>query len=151
GMAPIVLHAPRGTGGRRMTIRGEIIGVAYSDADVVEFLRQAGRPDGERALDDHGGGGGRGGLAHEYGAACRRPPGEGGVAQSLGNLVEATPAVFAGAVFALFGLGLLVWTAVRARHRRPVYEGAAPGRSATVAASVAVASLALGLWCFSRV
>ncbi|PBO17850.1 hypothetical protein CLM83_15740 [Streptomyces albidoflavus] len=64
---------------------------------------------------------------------------------------SATPAVFAGAVFALFGLGLLVWTAVRARHRRPVYEGAAPGRSATVAASVAVASLALGLWCFSRV
>ncbi|MCU7704967.1 hypothetical protein ACGILS_06255 [Streptomyces albidoflavus] len=78
-------------------------------------------------------------------------PGEGGPAQPLGNLVEATPAVFAGAVFALFGLGLLVWTAVRARHRRPVYEGAAPGRSATVAASVAVASLALGLWCFSRV
>ncbi|NEC94199.1 hypothetical protein G3I57_02510 [Streptomyces albidoflavus] len=78
-------------------------------------------------------------------------PGEGGVAQSLGNLVEATPAVFAGAVLALFGLGLLVWTTVRARHRRPVYEGAAPGRSATVAASVAVASLALGLWCFSRV
>ncbi|OWA09598.1 hypothetical protein B9W68_16990 [Streptomyces sp. CS227] len=77
-------------------------------------------------------------------------PGEGGVAQPLGNLVEATPAAFAGAVFALFGLGLLVWTAVRARHRRPVYEGAGPGRSAAVAASVAVASLALGLWCFSR-
>ncbi|MHC8562793.1 hypothetical protein OIM90_13905 [Streptomyces sp. AD16] len=54
-------------------------------------------------------------------------------------------------MFALFGLGLLVWTAVRARHRRPVYEGAAPGRSATVAASVAVAALALGLWCFSRI
>ncbi|MFI1312625.1 hypothetical protein ACH4TS_21160 [Streptomyces albidoflavus] len=78
-------------------------------------------------------------------------PGEGGVAQPLGNLVEATPAAFAGAVFALFGLGLLVWTAVRARHRRPVYEGVAPGRSAAVAASVAVASLALGLWCFSRI
>ncbi|MBL3805931.1 hypothetical protein [Streptomyces sp. BRB081] len=78
-------------------------------------------------------------------------PGGGGAAQPLGNLVEATPAAFAGAVFALFGLGLLVWTAVRARHRRPVYEGAAPGTSAAVSALAAVASLVLGLWCFSRV
>ncbi|MEU7377655.1 hypothetical protein [Streptomyces albidoflavus] len=68
-MAPIVLHAPRGTGGRRMTIRGEIIGVAYSDADVVEFLRQAGLPDGEDGLlDDPGWVEWRGAPAHEYGA-----------------------------------------------------------------------------------
>ncbi|MEU2893174.1 hypothetical protein [Streptomyces albidoflavus] len=89
-------------------------------------------------------------VVQEPGAPLATPGGS-GVAQPLGDLVEATPAVFAGAVFALFGLGLLVWTAVRARHRRPVYEGAAPGRSATVAASVAVAALALGLWCFSRI
>ncbi|WP_257005219.1 hypothetical protein, partial [Streptomyces albidoflavus] len=92
-------------------------------------------------------------------AAEAETPGANGIAMQTSAEPEhvadaeqsATPAVFAGAVFALFGLGLLVWTAVRARHRRPVYEGAAPGRSATVAASVAVASLALGLWCFSRV
>ncbi|MBL3808493.1 hypothetical protein ACFWDF_30625 [Streptomyces diastaticus] len=73
-MAPIVLHAPRGTGGRRMTIRGEIIGVAYSDADVVEFLRQAGLPDGERLLDDPGWVEWRGGPAREYGAGAPRQP-----------------------------------------------------------------------------
>ncbi|MFD5027030.1 hypothetical protein [Streptomyces sp. NPDC058373] len=66
--APIVLHAPRGSGGRRMTIRGEIIGVAYSDADVVEFLRQSGLPDGERLLDDPGWVEWRGGPAHDYAA-----------------------------------------------------------------------------------
>ncbi|RPK79393.1 hypothetical protein EES47_29755 [Streptomyces sp. ADI98-12] len=51
-----------------MTIRGEIIGVAYSDRDVVEFLRQAGLPDGERLLDDPGWVEWRGADAHEYGA-----------------------------------------------------------------------------------
>ncbi|MFI8119113.1 hypothetical protein ACIF8Q_07355 [Streptomyces albidoflavus] len=66
--APIVLHAPRGTGGRRMTIRGEIIGVAYNDRDAVEFLRQAGLPDGGRLLDDPGWVEWRGRPAHEYGA-----------------------------------------------------------------------------------
>ncbi|NUV27263.1 hypothetical protein G6W59_02690 [Streptomyces odorifer] len=63
-----MLHAPRGTGGRRMTIRGEIIGMAYSDEDVVEFLRQAGLPEGERLLDDPGRVKWRGGPAHEHGA-----------------------------------------------------------------------------------
>ncbi|MFE2767879.1 MULTISPECIES: hypothetical protein [Streptomyces] len=51
-----------------MTIRGEIIGMAYSDEDVVEFLRQAGLPEGERLLDDPGRVKWRGGPAHEHGA-----------------------------------------------------------------------------------
>ncbi|MFD5182265.1 hypothetical protein ACFWMQ_06420 [Streptomyces sp. NPDC058372] len=93
---------------------------------------------------------GAGGGTGEGGRAVAEVAGSGG-AQPLGNLVDATPAAFAGAVFALFGLGLLVWTAVRARHRRPVYEGAAPVASAAVSALVAVVSLALGLWCFSRI
>lgn len=49
-----------------MTIRGEIIGVAYSDADVVEFLRQSGLPDGEALIDDPGWVEWRGAPAHEY-------------------------------------------------------------------------------------
>jgi hypothetical protein len=39
---PIVVHRPLGTGGRRVTVRGQIIGLAHSDRDLVEFLRQAG-------------------------------------------------------------------------------------------------------------
>lgn len=35
-----------------MTVRDEILGLAYSDTDVLEFLRRVGLPDGERLLDD---------------------------------------------------------------------------------------------------
>ena len=42
--APIVIHRPSPTGGRRVTIRGQIVGLAYEDQDVVEFLRRAGLP-----------------------------------------------------------------------------------------------------------
>ncbi|WP_406100966.1 hypothetical protein OG698_01735 [Streptomyces sp. NBC_01003] len=31
-VAPIVVHPPLGTGGRRVTVRGQILGLAYSDA-----------------------------------------------------------------------------------------------------------------------
>ncbi|GAA2448766.1 hypothetical protein [Streptomyces glaucus] len=65
--------------------------------------------------------------------------------------MERGPAIFAGVVFALFGLGLLVWTAVRARQRRPVAQGVNPVASATVAGGVAVITLTLGAWCFTRV
>ncbi|MEV0116865.1 hypothetical protein AB0H77_27090 [Streptomyces sp. NPDC050844] len=30
--APIVVHPPAGSGGRRVTVRGEILGLAYADA-----------------------------------------------------------------------------------------------------------------------
>ncbi|MFE9442984.1 hypothetical protein ACFYO2_29240 [Streptomyces sp. NPDC006602] len=65
--------------------------------------------------------------------------------------MESGPAIFAGMVFALFGSGLLAWTAVRVRHREPVALGVSPVASATVASLVALIALALGMWCFTRV
>lgn len=35
--APIVIHRPAGTGGRRVTIRAQGAGLARSDDDVIEF------------------------------------------------------------------------------------------------------------------
>ncbi|MFE6158503.1 hypothetical protein ACFQ7F_06225 [Streptomyces sp. NPDC056486] len=67
--APVVVHPPLGTGGRRVTVRGEILGLAHSDADVVEFLRQAGLSDAEGLLDDMAWVKWRGGSAHHYEAA----------------------------------------------------------------------------------
>ncbi|QNP71143.1 hypothetical protein IAG44_17990 [Streptomyces roseirectus] len=65
--------------------------------------------------------------------------------------MESGPAIFAGAVFALFGGALLVWTAVRARQRQPVAHGVRQGVSVTFATAVAVASLAVAGWCLTRV
>ncbi|MFF3328937.1 hypothetical protein ACFYWX_05150 [Streptomyces sp. NPDC002888] len=64
--------------------------------------------------------------------------------------MESGSAIFAGVVFALFGGGLLVWTATRLRHREPVALGVNPVASATLATLASVASLALGAWCFTR-
>ncbi|BFO18844.1 hypothetical protein SHKM778_52320 [Streptomyces sp. KM77-8] len=60
---------PLGSGGRRVTVRGEIVGLAYSDRDVVEFLRRTGLPEAERLLDDPGWVKWAGGRAHVYDAA----------------------------------------------------------------------------------
>jgi hypothetical protein len=65
--------------------------------------------------------------------------------------MESGPAIFSGVVFALFGSGLLAWTAARVRHREPVAQGVSPVASATVASLVALLALALGMWCFTRV
>ncbi|MFC9288084.1 hypothetical protein [Streptomyces sp. NPDC057052] len=65
--------------------------------------------------------------------------------------MESGPAIFAGMVFALFGGGLLVWTAVRVRLRQPVAQGVSPVASATVATLAAVVALAVGAWCLARV
>ncbi|MGW7067439.1 hypothetical protein ACWGII_16505 [Streptomyces sp. NPDC054855] len=65
----MTVHPPAGTGGRRVTVRGEILGLAHSDADVVEFLRLAGLPDAEEFLDDPAWVKWRGGVAHRYEAA----------------------------------------------------------------------------------
>ncbi|MFE1521339.1 hypothetical protein ACFW9I_31650 [[Kitasatospora] papulosa] len=67
--APIVIHRPSPTGGRRVTIRGQIVGLAYEDQDVVEFLRQAGLPDAVRLLDRPEWVEWRDGRAHTYVAA----------------------------------------------------------------------------------
>ncbi|MCX5202444.1 hypothetical protein OG897_13425 [Streptomyces sp. NBC_00237] len=66
--APIVVHPPRGEGGRRVTADGVILGMAYSDGDLVELLRLAGVEDAEdlvaadTALIEW-----RGLVAHDYG------------------------------------------------------------------------------------
>ncbi|MER7172829.1 hypothetical protein [Streptomyces mesophilus] len=67
--APIVVHPPLGTGGRRVTVRGQVLGLAHSDTDLLEFLRRAGLPDGEQLLDDKAWVQWRGGRAHHYEAA----------------------------------------------------------------------------------
>ncbi|MFF8299612.1 hypothetical protein ACF07M_30190 [Streptomyces globisporus] len=67
--APIVIHRPSPTGGRRVTIRGQIAGLAHDDGDVVEFLRRAGLPDAVDLLDQASWVEWRGGRAHHYEAA----------------------------------------------------------------------------------
>ncbi|GGP78078.1 hypothetical protein [Streptomyces melanogenes] len=70
--ALIVVHRPRGSGGRRVTVRGQIIGLAHCDRDLVEFLRRSGLDEtsaedmvaGNSALIEW-----RGGRAHHYEAA----------------------------------------------------------------------------------
>ncbi|AXE87640.1 hypothetical protein [Streptomyces sp. Go-475] len=64
--------------------------------------------------------------------------------------MESEPAIFAGAVFSLFGGGLLAWTVTRVRQHRPVAHGVRPAVSATLASVVAVLALVVGTWCFTR-
>ncbi|AXE76474.1 hypothetical protein [Streptomyces atratus] len=65
--APIVVHRPApATGGRAVTINGEIAGLAHDDSDLVEFLRRAGIYDAEHLLDDPYWIEWRGGQAHRY-------------------------------------------------------------------------------------
>jgi hypothetical protein len=39
---PVIVSPPRPTGGRRVRVDGEVLGLAYGLADLVEFLRRAG-------------------------------------------------------------------------------------------------------------
>ncbi|MFF3243077.1 hypothetical protein ACFYWY_04885 [Streptomyces sp. NPDC002870] len=64
--APIVVHRISPTGGRRITVRDQIMGLAHSERDLLEFLRQAGLPDAEDLLDDPTWVEWVGGRAHEY-------------------------------------------------------------------------------------
>lgn len=64
--------------------------------------------------------------------------------------MESGPAIFVGVVFALFGGGLLLWTARRLRRGEPVAQGVRPVMSATLASVVAVTALVLGAWCFAQ-
>lgn len=41
-MLPITVYPPSPTGGRRVRIDGEILGLAHDLRDVAEFLRRAG-------------------------------------------------------------------------------------------------------------
>ncbi|MEU2179521.1 hypothetical protein [Streptomyces thermolilacinus] len=67
--APIVVHRPTPSGGRRVTARGDILGLAHNDADLVEFLRRAGLDEADIDLDDPGLVEWRGGRAHQWEAA----------------------------------------------------------------------------------
>ncbi|MEU3062126.1 hypothetical protein AB0P12_17820 [Streptomyces subrutilus] len=64
--------------------------------------------------------------------------------------MEDGPAVFAAAVFLLFGAALLAWTGARALHRAPVAEGVRPAVAVPAALLAAGVSLALGTWCLTR-
>ncbi|MDG9702758.1 hypothetical protein [Streptomyces sp. DH37] len=64
--------------------------------------------------------------------------------------MESGPAVFAGAAFTLFGVGLLLWTSVRVRLREPVAEGANPVTAAVLTSLFGTAFLITGLWVFTR-
>jgi hypothetical protein len=64
--------------------------------------------------------------------------------------MESGPAIFTGAVFALFGAGLLVWTAARLRNGGPVADGVSPVASAMVASFAGASALLLAVWCFTR-
>ncbi|MFJ1695705.1 hypothetical protein ACIOHC_11225 [Streptomyces sp. NPDC088252] len=39
---PVIVSLPSPTGGRRVRVDGEILGLAYDLGDLVEFLRRAG-------------------------------------------------------------------------------------------------------------
>ncbi|WP_328554270.1 MULTISPECIES: hypothetical protein [unclassified Streptomyces] len=65
--------------------------------------------------------------------------------------MESGPAIFAGLVFALFGGGLLAWTAVRVRQGEPVAHGVNRVASVTLAGVAGSGALVLGMWCFTRV
>ncbi|MFJ9968885.1 type 1 glutamine amidotransferase family protein [Streptomyces avermitilis] len=71
--APIVVHRPSLSGGRKVTVhssdRDEILGTAYSDHDLVVFLEGAGVAEPEAILDDPQWVEWRGGHAHEFHAA----------------------------------------------------------------------------------
>ncbi|WP_326737052.1 hypothetical protein [Streptomyces sp. NBC_01022] len=67
--APVVVHRPSPTGGRRVTAYGQILGLAHGDQDLVEFLRRAGLPDAEMLIDDPQKVEWRGGRAHQWDAA----------------------------------------------------------------------------------
>ncbi|MFF9002733.1 hypothetical protein [Streptomyces achromogenes] len=64
--------------------------------------------------------------------------------------MESGPAIFAGAVFALFGAGLLTWTGARLRRREPVGLGVSPVASAALAGMAGTVALALGGYCLTR-
>ncbi|MGW5307810.1 hypothetical protein ACWERF_28265 [Streptomyces griseoluteus] len=72
--APIVVHRPSRTGGRRVTMhtddgRDEILGTAYGDHDLVVFLESAGASDPEALLDDPGWVEWRGSPPHQWAIA----------------------------------------------------------------------------------
>ncbi|MFF8788594.1 hypothetical protein [Streptomyces sp. NPDC015125] len=60
--------------------------------------------------------------------------------------METGPEAFAGAAFALFGAGLLVWTGVCVRTGAPVADGVSRPFAAVMALLSGVVFLATGCW-----
>ncbi|KPC66062.1 hypothetical protein [Streptomyces chattanoogensis] len=60
--------------------------------------------------------------------------------------MESGPEAFAGAAFALFGAGLLLWTGVCVRTGAPVAEGVRPAVGTTAALLFGVVFLGAGCW-----
>ncbi|MER7025531.1 MULTISPECIES: hypothetical protein [Streptomyces] len=50
----MIVHPPTPSGGRRVTVDGQIVGLAHGIGDVVKFMRRAGlaEPSEDIALDD---------------------------------------------------------------------------------------------------
>ncbi|MFH8369142.1 hypothetical protein [Streptomyces sp. NPDC018031] len=65
--------------------------------------------------------------------------------------MESGPAIFAAAAFALFGAGLLLWTADRVRRRLPVAAGAHPVVGPVLSVLFSAASLGGAFWCLGYV
>ncbi|MFI1018233.1 hypothetical protein [Streptomyces sp. NPDC020965] len=70
--APITVHRPSPSGGRRVSVhrhgRDEILGLAFSDTDLQVFLETAGITDPEPILDDPAWVEWRGAGAHRWSA-----------------------------------------------------------------------------------
>ncbi|MCB5166056.1 hypothetical protein LG634_14575 [Streptomyces bambusae] len=64
--------------------------------------------------------------------------------------MESGPAWFAGLTFVLFGVALLAWTAARAVRRAPVADGVGQAVAVPLSLLAGAVSLALGVWCFTR-
>ncbi|MFF5856121.1 hypothetical protein ACFY8B_10835 [Streptomyces sp. NPDC012751] len=64
--------------------------------------------------------------------------------------MESAPAIFAGAVFGLFGAGLLVWTGTCVRRREPVAPGVSRVASSALAGVAGTVALALAGYCLTR-
>ncbi len=50
--APVVVYPPAEGGGRRVRVDGTILGTAYGEVDLLEFLRRAGLDPEAVRLDD---------------------------------------------------------------------------------------------------
>ncbi|GAB7032133.1 hypothetical protein JCM4914_35940 [Streptomyces platensis subsp. malvinus] len=73
GSAPIVVHRPSASGGRRVSVRHsdrtETLGTAFSDHDLCVFIEKAGMTDPGAVMDDPSWVEWEGDQAHQWGAA----------------------------------------------------------------------------------
>ncbi|MDQ1009284.1 hypothetical protein ACWD0A_19510 [Streptomyces sp. NPDC002867] len=65
GNPPIVVHRISPSGGRRVTVRGRIMGLAHSDEEVLELVRRSGET-GAVVLEDPTWVEWTGGRPHQY-------------------------------------------------------------------------------------